>query len=217
MNKAIVVANGTFEMGVAVEALLALADDAYVIGADGGAVIARDLGLMPHLVIGDFDSISPTDLEALAEQGITTQRYPAAKDETDLELALLAAVERGATWIRILAALGNRLDQSLANIYLLSLPQLKGRDVRLVAGKQTAWLAEAGQHHLSGQDGDTVSLIPFGGPCHHIRTYDLAYPLVDESLTLGPARGISNVINGPQPMVEFSDGVLLVVHTIGRA
>ncbi|MCB9437526.1 MAG: thiamine diphosphokinase [Anaerolineales bacterium] len=217
MNKAIVVANGTLEMGVAVELVLAVAAEAYVIGADGGAMIARDLGLMPHLVIGDFDSISPADLEAFAEQGITTQRYPAAKDETDLELALLAAVERGATWIRILAALGNRLDQSLANIYLLSLPQLKGRDVRLVAGKQTAWLAEAGQHYLSGQVGDTISLLPFGGPCHHIRTHDLAYPLADESLTLGPARGISNVITGPHPMVEFTDGVLLVVHTVGRA
>lgn len=215
--KAIVVANGSLDMGPAVQAVLASADDALVIGADGGAIIARDLGLTPHLVIGDFDSLTAADLKAFANQGATIQPHPAAKDETDLELALLAAVQSGARWIRVLAALGNRLDQTLANIYLLSLPQLRGRDVRLVSGKQTVWLLPAGCHPISAQVGDTLSLLPLGSGCHHIRTYDLAYPLDDESLVLGPARGVSNVISGAQPIVEFTEGLLLVVHTIGRA
>lgn len=215
--KAIVVANGSLDMGPAVQAVLAAADDALVIGADGGAIIARNLGLTPHLVIGDFDSLSADDLEAFANQGATIQPHPAAKDETDLELALLAAIQSGARWIRVLAALGNRLDQTLANIYLLSLPQLEGRDIRLVSGKQTVWLLPAGRHPISAQVGDTLSLLPLGGGCHHIRTHDLAYPLDNESLVLGPARGVSNVINGSQPIVEFTQGLLLIVHTIGRA
>jgi thiamine pyrophosphokinase len=149
--------------------------------------------------------------------GAKIERYPAAKDETDLELAMLAAAEQGATWIRVLGAVGDRLDQTLANITLLTLPDLAGRDVRLVAGRQSAWLVGPGDHALDGVPGDTISLIPLDGNAENVRTTGLEYPLKGETLRFGPARGVSNVIAHPPARVSLDAGRLVVIHTLGRA
>ena len=118
---------------------------------------------------------------------------------------------------RVRPGIGDRLDQTLSNVYLLALPVLRERDVRLVAGKQEAWLLYPGEHHITGAAGDTLSLLPISGEAHGIRTDNLYYPLRDETLTFGPSRGISNVLQGEQAGVSLRDGVLLAVHTIGRA
>ena len=112
---------------------------------------------------------------------------------------------------------GGRLDQILSNIYLLALPILEGRDVKLVAGKQAAWLARPGKTKINGAVGDTISLIPLKGTVRGVRTENLYYPLKDEDLYFGPARGVSNVMTAHRAAVSVREGVLLVVHTIGRA
>src|SRR5690606_28020488 len=121
--------------GIAVR--LALAEADMVIAADGGAEHAIREGLSLSLVIGDMDSIRPATLEMLVHNGVEVLKFPAEKNETDLELALLEAARRGLASIRVIGALGDRLDQTIANIYLLGLPQLVGRDAKLVSGKQT--------------------------------------------------------------------------------
>ena len=93
-----------------VQRALSLWPGAYVIAADGGAISAVECGIQPHLIIGDMDSVDPELLENLQTQGAETQRYPVEKDETDLQLALLAAAERDARKILVLGALGGRLD-----------------------------------------------------------------------------------------------------------
>ncbi len=213
----LVFANGDLNDGPAVQAALTEADDAPVIAADGGARLALACGRVPNLVIGDLDSLTHEEQAGLMARGVPIERYPAAKDETDLELALLAAVERGATWIRVLGAIGGRVDQMLANIMLLKLPELAGHDVRLVAGNQTLWLIGPGQHPLDGAPGDTISLIPLAGDAHNVRTDGLEYPLKGETLRFGPARGVSNVMQGRSARVSFDAGLLVVVHTMGRA
>ena len=193
------------------------APDALVVAADGGVRVARDYGVAIDVVIGDMDSVDEDTLAELAAQGTDIQRSPAEKDETDLELALDWAVEHGADWIRVFGAMGGRLDQTLANMYLLALPSLKECDVRLVSRAQAAWLWYPGQHTLQGAQGDTVSLLPLDGFVSGIHTENLYYPLKGEQLTIGPARGISNVMQGDTAQISFDEGLLLVVHTIGRA
>jgi thiamine pyrophosphokinase len=213
----LVFANGDLNDGPAVQAALSHAADARVIAADGGARLALACKRVPHIVIGDFDSLSQDDLAELLSMGADIERYPAAKNETDLELALLAAAEQGATWIRVLGAVGDRIDQTLANITLLTLPDLAGRDVRMVAGRQTLWLAGPGEHRLDGAPGDTISLIPLDGDAENVRTAGLEYPLKGETLRFGPARGVSNVIRRTPARVSFDAGRLVVIHTVGRA
>lgn len=216
-EQALIFANGEINDGPAVRRALAAAPHALIIAADGGAGIARHFGLTVGDVIGDMDSLSSEELTVLKRDGAKLHRYPEAKNETDLELALLWAVEQGATWIRIIGALGGRLDQMVSNVYLLALPALRALDVRLVASNQEAWLVQTTETTIEGAPGDTVSLIPLSGSVEGVRTENLFYPLRGETLTFGPARGVSNVMSADRAHVWLREGTLLVVHTIGRA
>lgn len=217
MHQALIFANGEIADGIMVQRALAAAQSPLVIAADGGARVASHFGYAVHTVIGDMDSLTAQELDALVAAGADLQHYPAEKDATDLEIALNYASERGMSWIRIIGGLGGRIDQTLGNIYLLALPALKELDVRLVAGKQATRLLYPGEHTILGAPGDTISLIPLGGAVHGIHTYDLYYPLKNETLDFGPARGVSNVMNGETARVSLQQGKLLLVHTVGRA
>jgi thiamine pyrophosphokinase len=214
--KALIFANGKPKQGAMVRRSLAEGDGALVVAADGGARIAWELGLKPQLVIGDMDSLSEKELLKLESDGTKILRYPTDKNETDLELALLYAAEQGADWIRVLGAIGGRFDQMLANVYLLALPALEHVDIALVARKQMIRLLRAGEHELKGQVGDTISLIPISGDVR-VSTKQLKYPLRNETLHFGPARGISNVMEQSSAFVSIAEGVLIMVHTEGKA
>ena len=216
-HKALIFANGLTYDGPMSRRVIADAQGALTIAADGGVRVARDYGVALRAVIGDMDSVDAGDLETLGAAGVEILRYPPEKNETDLELALLLAAERGSKWIRVLGAMGGRLDQTLANIYLLALPELRACDARLVSDSQQAWLLYPGEHVIEGAKGDTVSLIPMNGEAHGVRTEGLYYPLRDETLMFGPARGISNVMDADEARVLLQTGLLLVVHTLGRA
>jgi thiamine pyrophosphokinase len=216
-TKALIFANGDIDDGAMVRRALAAAGAALMIAADGGARIALEYGVQPQVVIGDMDSVEPQMLAALESGGSTIIRYPEAKNETDLELALIYAVEQGATWVRVIGAQGGRLDQTLSNVYLLALEALHGCDARLVAGDAETLLLIGGEVEIIGAAGDTVSLVPASGSAHGVSTEGLRYPLRDESLLFGPARGVSNVMEGERAVVRVRDGALIVVHTVGRA
>jgi thiamine pyrophosphokinase len=214
---AFIFANGSTDDGPFVQRELATAADAWIIAVDGGARQAQYYGQHITTVIGDLDSLDDDEIALLKQQGVDIRRFPPEKDETDLELALLLAAENHVKRIRVFSALGGRLDQTLSNIYLLALPALHNLDVRLMAGKQQAWLIYPGDTTINGAKGDTISLIPIADEAQGIRTHNLYYPLRDETLRFGPARGVSNVMQTETATVTFTDGVLLVVHTLGRA
>ncbi len=216
-KRALVFANGDLHDGPAVQQALRQGAGGLVVAADGGARLALACGYRPDLVVGDMDSLDEATLAALLRDGAELRRFSPDKDETDLELALLTAVHAGATWVRILGAAGDRLDQTLANILLLTLDALRGIDARLVAGRQTLWLIGPGDHALDGTPGDTISLIPLDGDAIGVRTHALRYSLRGETLRFGPARGVSNVITAEGARVALERGRLLVVHTPGRA
>jgi thiamine pyrophosphokinase len=189
-----------------------------VIAADGGSTLAARLGLTPDLVIGDLDSSDPALLLQLEAQGIRFERFRhETKVETDTELAALAALAWQPDTVIVLGGVGGRLDHSLANLLLLSHPQLAGHDVRVVDGRQAALLAKPGRWNaLPAAEGDTVSLLPVGGDVEGVGTKDLLYPLHDETLLVGRGRGVSNEVTGPGPSVYYRSGLLLAV-VVGSA
>jgi thiamine pyrophosphokinase len=224
--RAVIFANGEFPDAGETRDLLR--PDDLVIAADGGTCHALAAGVIPHVVIGDLDSLSPDERARVEAAGSQVIRFSPRKDETDLELALLHAARQGATEILVLAALGGRLDQTIANLLLLALPELKGRDVRIVAGAQTAFLIHAGHAGhggpggndgalIEGQPGDTVSLIPLGGDTVGVTAEGLEWPLHEDSLRFGPARGVSNVLTAEQARVRVRQGLLLCVVTRARS
>ena len=182
-----------------------------LIAADGGALPLLRAGIVPHVAIGDMDSIDTAGLAELANHGVALRRFPREKDETDLELALLYAAATGATAIDILGALGGRWDHTLANVALLALPELRERRARLLADRQTLFLVRDAAM-LEGQAGDTISLLPLAGDAHGVTTKGLRYPLDDATLSYERARGVSNVLLDPPGQVSLREGLLLVVH-----
>jgi thiamine pyrophosphokinase len=217
MKQAFVFVNGRANDGEMVQRALADTQTPLVVAVDGGVRIAQHFKLNVDILVGDMDSLSADEYQAVVASGAEIHRHPPEKDYTDLELALMLLAERGYNWMRVIGGIGGRLDQTLANIYLLALPQLENCDIRIVANNQETYLLSAGKHHIHGNKDDTISLIPLGGAVHGIHTENLYYPLTNETLNFGPARGISNVMTADTATIHIKSGTLLLIHTLGRA
>ena len=184
-----------------------------IIGADAGASHALARGLTPDLVIGDMDSLADGDRALLKTGGCQFVVHPRAKDETDLELALTFAAAEGAPEIVVLGAFGGRLDHTLANILLLTLPQLDQVLVWLVDDREEMVLAQSGRRvTVEGQIGDLVSLLPLAGDASGVTTAGLAWELEGDRLRFGFSRGVSNEMTASEAGIELEEGLLLVVH-----
>ncbi len=181
-----------------------------VVAADGGTRHALAAGLTPAHIIGDLDSLAVEQRTCLEAAGTTLHPHPPAKDETDLELALMwAAAQPDVTEIVVLGALGGRPDQALANLLLLALPALAGRAVILADGAWTVRCLRDGETvTFNGHPGDTLSLIPLGGDAIGVVTEGLAYPLREETLYFGLTRGVSNVFAAETATVSLRSGLL---------
>jgi thiamine pyrophosphokinase len=185
----------------------------WVIAADGGTVLARELGLRPDLIVGDIDS-SPTSLvEQFEAEGTKVRRYDHdTKWETDTELAMLAALDFSPDTVVLLGALGGRLDHALANVLLLTRPAFVPLDIRILDDRHEAFLAKTGTWNpIRGNRGDTVTLLPVGGDATGVRTDGLHWPLAGETLPRGYGRGVSNRVDTADARLRLDEGLLLVV------
>ena len=203
----IVVAGGEPEAG----GTPPLPEGATVIAANGGVDRARALGLQVDLAIGDFDSVSAAGLAAVEVEGARIERHPAAKDATDLELALDAAIALGAGRIVVVGSGGGRLDHLLGSFLLLA-------DERYAGARITGFLGPSrvdvirGSCVLPGEPDGLVSLLPVHGPAEGVTTEGLAYPLHDEALPAGTSRGVSNVFIGHAARVSVARGCIVAVQ-----
>lgn len=205
----LVFANGDIGTPDWIRPLLAHAD--LVIAANGGIRHLLALQHTPDVLIGDMDSLPAAVKQMLARGEIQHINHPPAKDETDLELALLYAAEQNSGTIQIIGGLGGRLDQTLANILLLVHPALDGQRVEFITEYETAWLVKEGTE-IRGRRGDIVSLIPLEGDAYLEQTMGLRWPLNHDVLLFGPARGISNEMTADVATVRLSAGKLLCIH-----
>ena len=210
IKRALIFANGSLTDLEAARGLLRPGD--YLVAADGGARHLASLGLRPDLLVGDLDSLTAQEVAGWGKQGVEILRFPPEKDETDLELALQITISRGYSDLTLLAALGGRIDQTLANIFLLGLPGLEKALVRLDDGRDELFLIHT-RAEVHGKAGEIVSLLPLGGPAHGVTTRGLRYPLREESLFPERTRGISNELLADQAEVSLREGVLLCIHT----
>ena len=210
MSKRIIIfANG--ELPDPKKARSLIADNDYILCADGGTRHARALDLKPDLIIGDLDSAAPLLLQRYKEDGVKVEAYSQDKNETDLELAIQRAIELNPTQIVIVAALGGRLDQTLANIALLADLRLSAFDVRLDDGVEEIFLCRD-HSEVHGRSGDIVSLIPWHGAVSEVQTKKLKWPLRKEMLYPDKTRGVSNEMINDTAFVSIGSGLLLVVH-----
>lgn len=189
-----------------------LAEATAVLAADGGIRHLLSLGLWPDAIIGDNDSLPAGIADELPAHEVVVAIYQPDKNETDLELALLYAIEHyPEDDILVFGAIGGRLDQTLANIMLLAHPRLIEQEIALVEESERAWLVRR-ETRIVGRPGDIVSLVPLGGPVLVGQTSGLRWPLHNETLSFGPARGISNEMTDELATVTVKSGLLMCVH-----
>jgi thiamine pyrophosphokinase len=189
-----------------------LPPNATVIAADSGVDRALALGLTVDLAIGDFDSASLDALAAAEAAGARIERHPAAKDATDLELALDAALALAPARIVAVCSDDGRLDHLLGSVLLLADERYAGVEVDAYVGTTLVNVIR-GERALTGVPGETISLLPLHGEAAGVSTRGLAYPLDDEPLPAGTSRGTSNVLEGAEARVTVRSGCLLAVHT----
>ena len=209
-SRAVIFANGDLPDPAALKRQMR--PDDLLVAADGGLRHIYSLGLQPHWLVGDLDSVSVQDVRFLSSAGVRILRFPVDKNETDLELALAAVLAAGYTTIRVAGATGGRLDQTLGNLFLLQLPDLAGCDIRLEDGREEVFLIRQAAE-IRGTPGDILSLLPLGGPASGIWTRGLKYPLHDETLWPERTRGVSNVLLETSVHVQLERGVLICIHT----
>lgn len=213
IRRALIIANGPISMPPS-ECRELAGPDVRVIAADGGLNHCRILGLYPHVVIGDMDSVSPTILAEWESLIPDIRIWPKRKDHTDLELALRHAAEWGATHMTVLGALGGRWDMSLANIGLLASSFLKGRQVRILdRDLEIRLLSGKSRASFSGLPGDILTVAPLGTAVRGITLQGLEYPLENATLEPGTTRGVSNVFRESMALVSTADGNLLCIHS----
>ncbi|MDF1520330.1 MAG: thiamine diphosphokinase [Brevefilum sp.] len=208
-QKIVLFANGELPEPKAIAQKLGDAD--FLIAVDGGLNHMIPLNLEPDLIIGDLDSIDEATLQPYREKKTKIQKFPTDKDQNDLELAIQAALEMNPKTIWIVAALGNRIDQTLANIFLLTRDELRCIDTHLVDGKRDVFLIRE-QALLSGEPGQLISLVPINGSAEGITTKGLKYPLNNETLYPDQTRGISNRLTGTDATITVEKGSLLCIH-----
>ncbi len=198
---ALIVTGGPLPRGLG-----SLPDADLVIAADEGIDNAQRLGLSVDLLVGDLDSAS----DGAEDRARAVERHPVDKDETDLELALAAALDAGATSATVVVTVGGRADHALGNLLVLAGERWAALSIDVRIDGARAWVVRD-QVRLDGNADDLVSLLAVGGPATGVTTTGLAWPLVDAALEPGVGLGLSNRMTGAAASVSVSSGVVVVM------
>ena len=184
----------------------------YIICADGGARHAQALGLIPQLIIGDMDSVSPELLQHYQQQGAVIRRYNREKDEVDTELAIQQAVDCGQRRITLVGATGGRIDHTLANIHLLVKAAGLGAKAEMIDEyNRVSLITPEMPAELSGRPGKLVSLIPLTTEVVGVISRGLKWELNDRTFTIGQPFGISNEFTADSADISVKKGILLCI------
>jgi thiamine pyrophosphokinase len=210
VSAALVFAAASLEATPRLRARLALLHRPYVVAADAGAATALTFGFTPDVLIGDFDSLDTETLDELRRRKVPVEEFPRDKDFTDGQLAIERALHEEPTELYLLGFLGGpRLDQAVANIFLLTqvtCPTVlldERNECRLIRGSATVeWEPEPTE---------VVSLIPLT-QARGITTGGLRWALREDSLRVGETRGVSNEPVAATASVHVEDGLLLLTR-----
>lgn len=182
-----------------------------IICADSGAGHLHSIGVLPDVIIGDMDSLSPDIQSIFEEKGIRFIKYPEVKDETDTQLALEYAFNLAPDEIYIFGAFGSRIDHVMANMSLLVMGAKKGMQVKLIDECCEAFVVSR-ECVIEGEIGQTVSLLPFSDAVTGITIDGFEYPLNNGVMEIGRPYGISNRLMATKGVISVKTGHLLVIR-----
>ena len=215
-GKILVLGNGVWGREETLGGLVEQAE--IVIAADGGWAKAKRCGVSVDVVVGDLDSLTGEERDALDRADVRVLRHPTEKDRTDLEIALDHAVSMNPEKILLWGFWGGRLDHGLANLLLLEKAVRQGIRVECVTDAERIHLVSERLDLEGAAIGDLVSLLPLTAAVEGVRTVGLKYALAGETLRRPSSRGVSNLVTAAPVRIELEHGLLFVVHRpAGRA
>jgi thiamine pyrophosphokinase len=172
------------------------------IAADGGIAHATALGLDVELWVGDFDSTT-SELED-QYKSVPRERFPAAKDKTDGDLASQAAIARGASALIFVGGLGGQSDHAFAHLTLAIRLAAAGTFTMLSTGEEEAYPLLPGIRQLDLPAGSRLSILALSD-LEGLTLSGTRWPLEDASVRLGDTVTMSNVVAGPAA-IRLSSG-----------
>lgn len=211
MRRAIVIVNGDMSNSNMIGKIIRKTDT--VVCVNGGTKIALQHDIMPHIIIGDFDSMSEHIKERISQHKITWIQYPTDKDKSDTELAIDYLYNNSYSEIVVFGLSGSRIDHVLANILFIAYFSCKKTPITIIEGNQRLYFT-ANTISLPTKKGDVISLIPIKENCYGVVTTGLQYALQNETLYFGASRGLSNVAVSMRVAVKIKKGTLCVIHTM---
>jgi thiamine pyrophosphokinase len=183
----------------------------YIICTDGAGGKARELGIMPNVIVGDMDSISQDDLLFMETNKVKTIYHPRDKDVTDTFLALLLARENNDVDVVIWGGTGGRLDHTLANLASTIAFVKEGMRLSFQDPGLTIYITK-NYLNLEGRPGDIVSIFPMGGDAEGITLNGFKYSLTNEKIEQDFPLGISNKLMRNEGRIFVESGILSVFH-----
>lgn len=185
----------------------------FLIGADRGALFLIENNYKPDLAVGDFDSISPADLQKVRSG--STQLIdcdPIDKDLTDTELALDLAIKEQPDIILLMGVTGSRLDHTLANIQMMN--RVLQHHISCALLDRNNYMTLTGSSiEVQDRGYKYVSLLPMTPEVTGITLTGFQYPLDNATLKMGESLGISNQLTGSQGTITVEGGLLLVIQS----
>ena len=213
---AFLIAGGEISRDFALNFLHQKSDTDLLVCVDGGLAFLDQIGRIPDILVGDFDTVNPSLLHTYEEKGIEVQRHNPIKDETDTELAIRACIERGYRHIFALGCLGGRIDHELSNLYLTLHYISFGIQLEIIDEKNRIYAISKPTEILKAKQwGKYISFYALAGKVEGLCLVGFLYPLynvvLDQQKT--PTLTVSNEIVTDRAKVFFSSGLLLVVES----
>lgn len=181
-----------------------------IIAADAGYLTLKKLGITPHIMLGDFDSLGSFD----APEGVEILRVPAEKNDTDTQLAVKTALERGARELVIVGGMDGRVDHTLSNLAILE--DLQKRHIRAVLtnGKNRARFLRDDGALIPREHFRYLSLIAADKKVKGVTLQGCKYPLKNATLSRLNQYAVSNEIEGNCALVEIRRGGVWVIESM---
>lgn len=188
-----------------------MAEADTVICCDSGMHHTKAMGITPDFIVGDFDSVNPTVLEEYRKMGIEVHQYPAHKDQTDMQIGIELALDKGAEELFIFGGIGSRLDHTLANAQLLYGLLKKGVRARLINENNYVELIDK-ELVLEKGRWDFVSLVPLSMEVLGITLTGFSYPLNEYDLQIDDEiLAVSNEIIEDVAKISIKSGYAFVI------
>ena len=189
-----------------------VAENDYIVCADGGVNHLLKIGKMPDVVIGDLDSIGQEELNLIEKEDIKIEKFSTMKDETDTELCIDYILKKGFKEITLMGVTGTRLDHTLANIYLLKkIDSLQARGSIVDEHNIIHYVKES--ILLDRREGVFISIIPIDSDGVVVSLDGFLYPLKNEYIDWTSTRGISNKIIEEAGYIQICQGSALVIES----